>query len=196
MCQPLNVAFFRPLKIKWRKILDDWKGSQKKKSQNLNKNSFPCLLRKLCEEISPNNHSDNLISGFKKCGIVRYNPESLLNSLAAYRDCVNTEDRENIPGVVISNVVVDMLKKLQHGDTEQTKKRRSKINVPAGQSISVEDLIANKENINNKIKKKEKQPKRKIQKLKTILKSNEKSEDTVSINDSDDIPYRIHLMMI
>ena len=43
--QPLDVAFFGPLKRQWRKVLDKWKDSNKKKKKNLNKDDFPKLLR-------------------------------------------------------------------------------------------------------------------------------------------------------
>ena len=42
--QPLDVAFFRPLKIKWHKILNDWKTNHPKES-SVPKTVFPRLLK-------------------------------------------------------------------------------------------------------------------------------------------------------
>ena len=53
LLQPLDVAFFAPLKRKWRKILDAWKSSQRKQSQLLSKDAFPQLLKQLCDEVCP-----------------------------------------------------------------------------------------------------------------------------------------------
>ena len=42
--QPIDVAFFRPLKIKWCKILNDWKTNHLKES-SVPKTVFPRLLK-------------------------------------------------------------------------------------------------------------------------------------------------------
>lgn len=47
LCQPLDVAFYRPLKMKWRVILDEWKQKNVRKC-SVSKDRFPALLRKLC----------------------------------------------------------------------------------------------------------------------------------------------------
>ena len=69
LAQPLDVAFYGPLKHSWRTVLDEWKTSQKKRSALVSKDAFPGLLRKLYEKIYPsgNERSTNLIAGFKKC---------------------------------------------------------------------------------------------------------------------------------
>ena len=47
LLQPLDVAFYRPLKGYWRKVLDEWKAGRKKAAQTLSKDIFPSLLTKL-----------------------------------------------------------------------------------------------------------------------------------------------------
>lgn len=43
LCQPLDLAFFRPLKAAWRNVLDKWK---KKNRGVLPKSEFPQMLKK------------------------------------------------------------------------------------------------------------------------------------------------------
>ena len=49
--QPFDVAFFRPLKIKWHKILNDQKTKHTKES-SLPKTAFPRLLKELTNELT------------------------------------------------------------------------------------------------------------------------------------------------
>lgn len=142
LTQPLDVGFYGPLKRRWREILDNWKQSQKKNSQTIQKDHFPRLLKKLTEVVAPNNYSQNLISGFKKCGISPFNSKEVLNRLPQE----NNHDQNSTPAsTMVSSIVVDMLKNMRYGDnSDAPKKRRSKVNVQAGASISVEDLLLNK----------------------------------------------------
>lgn len=67
LTQPLDVAFFRPLKAKWKKELD----GRKKNRGVLQKNSFPRLLCKVIKELGYNARK-NLKAGFAACGIVSF----------------------------------------------------------------------------------------------------------------------------
>jgi len=67
LMQPLDVAFFRPLKVSWRKILTEWKEKGKgRKAPSLPKDQFPTLLKLLTNRIGENG-CESLISGFRKC---------------------------------------------------------------------------------------------------------------------------------
>lgn len=72
LCQPLDVAFFRPLKAAWRRVLDEWKIHNKGVIQ---KSAFPRLLKETFEKIGTSSKS-NVISGFRKAGIVPLLPDS------------------------------------------------------------------------------------------------------------------------
>jgi len=64
LCQPLDLAFFRPLKVAWRNVLDKWK----KNIGVLPKSEFPQMLKKALEAVqSP---ESNVKAGFKATGIV------------------------------------------------------------------------------------------------------------------------------
>lgn len=84
LCQPLDVAFFRPLKLAWRKVLDVWK---KKNRGVVPKCEFPTLLRNAFEEVGVNSAS-NVQSGFRKAGIYPLCPQKVLSQIPS----TGTED--------------------------------------------------------------------------------------------------------
>ncbi|ESP03158.1 hypothetical protein LOTGIDRAFT_101900, partial [Lottia gigantea] len=83
LLQPLHVAFYGPLKRYWRKVIDNWKSSSKNTSRTLNKDSFPMLPTKLYDLFYPieDLQSENIISGFRKCGIMPFSPDIVLQRL-------------------------------------------------------------------------------------------------------------------
>ncbi len=76
LCQPLDVAVFRGMKIKWRQVLDEWK---RKNYGPLQKSVFPGLLKSAVENIQ--SISDNLKSGFRAAGIFPLNPLEVIKRL-------------------------------------------------------------------------------------------------------------------
>lgn len=77
LTQPLDVAFFRPLKAKWKRELDAWK---EKNRGVLQKNSFNRLLNKVTKELG-DDASKNLKAGFGVCGIVPFDPQQVLKRI-------------------------------------------------------------------------------------------------------------------
>lgn len=76
--QPLDIAFFRPLKGSWRKVLDDWKSN--KKSQSVDKSIFPSLLKSTIDNLNGRD-GDVIRAGFEKSGIWPLNRNRVLNML-------------------------------------------------------------------------------------------------------------------
>ena len=66
LCQPLDAAYFAPMKRQWQKILTDFKQSNRKNAGTVSKDQFPRLLKLL---MKMPNQNENLIAGFRKCGI-------------------------------------------------------------------------------------------------------------------------------
>ena len=64
LCQPLDVAVFRPAKQTWRKILEKWRKESRIRG-SIPKNQFPTLLKKLFDSLVPS----NLRSGFRATGL-------------------------------------------------------------------------------------------------------------------------------
>ena len=76
LCQPLDVAVIRPLKQVWRTILVNWRKERRNKG-TIPKEIFPLLLDRAVVNLK----KENLISGFKACGIVPKNMEQVLKRL-------------------------------------------------------------------------------------------------------------------
>ena len=79
IAQPLDVALFGPMKRGWRKILTNWKEKEGRRQANIPKEVFPRLLRQLISSFE--NASQNLKSGFKKCGIYPFEPQEVIKML-------------------------------------------------------------------------------------------------------------------
>ena len=63
--QPMDVAFFAPMKRAWRKMLDDYKMDNPNETA-VRKDKFPQLLKLLLEILATNGKA-NLKNGFAKC---------------------------------------------------------------------------------------------------------------------------------
>jgi len=109
ICQLLDVAFFRPLKIKWRHILSEWKTSGGRRSSTVKKEKFPSLLKLLLESIQINCES-NLISGFRKTGIAPFNPNVVISSFPS------VEEYSNEVQSSVRKIFIDHLENLRYGE--------------------------------------------------------------------------------
>ena len=129
LCQPLDVAFFAPMKRKWREILTQWKKSPRNNAGTLPKHQFPKLLRKLMEELP--NQNDNMAAGFRKCGIHPIDRTAVLNRLPS--TSVLNQDEVNTS---VSEVFIAHLQNLRQGDENRpAKRRRKRLDVVPGRSV-------------------------------------------------------------
>jgi len=79
------------MKKVWRNILTKWKESKSgSKYSTIPKDLFPTLLNELINNIKAN-VGQNLISGFKKCGIFTFNKQTLLDQLPQNLSGVDNE---------------------------------------------------------------------------------------------------------
>ena len=89
LSQPLDVAFFAPMKKAWSSVLEDYKRSNPTKSV-VEKTVFPKLLNKvLSTEPFRSKISENIRSGFKATGLHPLNKKALLKRLT---DAKSTAD--------------------------------------------------------------------------------------------------------
>lgn len=102
----------------------------------LPKEIFPRLLKSLCDAVAPDSKSDKLVSGFKKCGIFPWNPEEVLCRFPKEPNENNNTNSSHI----VSDVVINMLKNMRYGEKDTSARKRSKIDVAPGKSITFEDL--------------------------------------------------------
>lgn len=126
--QPLDVAFFGPLKKIWRRILTDYKIKNPSEAQ-INKSHFPILLKELLVEIRTCN-KDKIKSGFKATGIVPFNPQKVLRKLPDYEEEIKYK---------IDTALLDFLKKTKAPAPIKKTAANKKLKVEPGCSISSQD---------------------------------------------------------
>lgn len=131
LTQPLDVAFFGPMKRAWRQILGDHKESSGRNSNILDKQCFPQLLKKLLDVLSEKS-SDNLKAGFRKCGIYPCDITPLLERLPT---CNNTGSSELIEGSFIG-----YLENKRAELTSIKPRKKKRLQVAPGKSIAHEEL--------------------------------------------------------
>jgi len=133
LCQPLDVSFFRPLKIQWRNILNEWKSGGGRRSATVSKDKFPQLLKQLLVAIGAK-EGDNIRSGFRKTGIYPFSPSEVLKTLPT--DSGDESTAASNTNASVSEAFVGMLKTMRHGSGEGCKPmRRKKITVEPGCSV-------------------------------------------------------------
>lgn len=117
ICQPLDVAFFKPLKVAWRKTLMDWK---LKNRGTIPKDIFPRLLRRALEHLDENGKTaPNLKSGFKGSGLYPIDRNQVLKRLPDDIPEIEAED----PGV-IDNAFKIFLRNLLLKETQPKVQRK------------------------------------------------------------------------
>ena len=117
LSQPFDIAFYGPMKRKWRKILKNWKLKNPGKTSLL-KDEFPILLKELCECLN----CENLTAGSSASGIYPFCPDELYKKLpsAAADESINS----------VSDAFLDHLKSLR-SPNEKSKRcqKRKRLNV-------------------------------------------------------------------
>lgn len=89
------------------------------------------------------NASNNVIAGFRKCGIIPIDKDQVLKMLPAENSQTESQpdDQAALERQQLDNPFRSMLKSMRYEDAKTAKrKRKSKINVPAGKSIGREDF--------------------------------------------------------
>ena len=100
LCQPLDVAVFRPAKVNWKDMLETWRlGSRC--IDNLAKTVFPSLLYKLVRRLK----GCNLVSGFRASGIYPLDRQQILKHLPSV---ITSEER--VDSEIFSESVLQVLK--------------------------------------------------------------------------------------
>lgn len=139
LTQPLDVALFAPMKRLWRDILRRWKQSVSgSKFSTIPKDMFPTLLKELMASLAEN-QEENLKSGFSKCGIYPLNKQKLLDRLP---------ENQNVDTSAVGEAFIKQLKqrRAEFLTKDGPKKRKKKLQVPAGKSVSLRDLEEVEEN--------------------------------------------------
>ena len=127
------MAFFKPLKTAWRKVNTESKYSLVGRTKpSLDKQHFPELLNKLLSALEPNQAS-NLQSGFRNCSVYPVNVNKLL---------IKFRERESYDKEALKDSFKIFLQdKFKSLESEGTNKRKKKVSVPAGKSVSIEFIL-------------------------------------------------------
>uniref|UniRef100_A0A1Y1K537 DDE-1 domain-containing protein n=2 Tax=Photinus pyralis TaxID=7054 RepID=A0A1Y1K537_PHOPY len=133
MLQPLDVAYFRPLKASWKRVLEEWK---LKNRGVLPKTVFPRMLKSAVEGLGER-EMNNILAGFKACGLVPFNPDAVLAKIA--RKEPTTPEERNRAETSMTSALVDYLHQLKTGPSDAPK-RGKRLNIAAGKSIGTKDL--------------------------------------------------------
>ncbi|XP_039298507.1 tigger transposable element-derived protein 7-like [Nilaparvata lugens] len=177
--QPLDVAYYGPMKQEWRKILTNWKEAQRGKNlSNLPKDEFSKLLKVLVDHLFVEK-KQNMISGFLKTGIQPLDRKKALDRLP----------QRNVNVDLVSDSFIEKLvqrreKITSTGSSQPLKKKQKKLDVPPGKSIGVEDIELQLGPSTSNLT----QPKNKR------VRPKKDSKETVQQSDSSDCddPYSIH----
>ncbi|KAE8743717.1 hypothetical protein FOCC_FOCC009668 [Frankliniella occidentalis] len=131
--QPLDVAWFGPMKKEWRKVLREHKETY---PGVVKKEVFPSLLSKCIVSLG-DRCSKNAVAGFKACGLV---PPDRNQALKRYKHLHLTPDKTPSDAEVSTtwtNVLVNHLRETR-GNVTANVTKRGKPFAP-GKSITVED---------------------------------------------------------
>lgn len=184
LLQPLDVAFFRPLKVEWRKTLDAWKVTpQGRRCGTVPKDMFPKLLKTTLENLEPRSNT-NLQAGFRKCGIFPLDPNKVLERLSD-SVCEKSDFKDKI-----HESFVEHLKNIRT-ECVAKKPRKKKLIIQAGKGITADDLKDPKDvpAVPSKKKKGKGQNVKPKGKKRTRRASYESECSTAGSLNSDDLPY-------
>ena len=131
LTQPLDVAYFRPMKTAWRRILTHWKETGKgRKLPSLPKELFPELLNELLVKMEVKD-AENMKSGFRKSGIYPLDRNQVLARLPGSVDGA---------AEAVSASFIEHLVQMRGEDKDAPRRKRLKVSVVPGRSISADDV--------------------------------------------------------
>lgn len=132
MLQPLNVAYLKPLKSEWRKVLQKWK---RKNNGVIPKEHFPSLLKQTLDKLDVRGNGLRV----EASRIYPFDPERVLAKLP---------DDEKSNKDFCTDSLVSLLKETRLPKTSKCRTRRKRIDVIPGRSVSG----PNKDEINNNLR--------------------------------------------
>ena len=148
LLQPLDVAVFAPMKSQWQRVLKEYR-VESRRVGDIPKSVFPRLLKLLWDSMAPT-VGDNLMAGFRTCGLV---PLDRSNALKKLSDVVyNPTNNEGEIRTVLNESLMSLLqvnKKRSNDDEEKEKRgkrlpkpKRTQANVPPGLGLELVPPVA------------------------------------------------------
>ena len=106
----------------------------------LTKSRFPTKLRELVNALDEGNGRENLVSGFRKCGIAPLNRQEVLQMLPE-----GQEEHLNLASGV-DEQILEILREMRRGpDNNRAQKPRGRLNVVPGRSVSTPRVPENED---------------------------------------------------
>ncbi|XP_039275899.1 uncharacterized protein LOC120349576 [Nilaparvata lugens] len=140
LTQPLDIALFAPMKKCWRKVMEQAK--LKSKSNVFDKRFFPAHLKDAIHLMVGTLDKD-IKAGFDKAGIQPVNRNRVLEMLPSEEDQLDEVDNE----ALINDSLTAFLKEMRYPEQiEPAKKRKKKLNIPPGRSVTSKDFETSEEN--------------------------------------------------
>lgn len=141
LTQPLDVCVYRPMKIRWREVVEKYKTSNPL-SVSIEKSRFPFLLKSMLENMKES-LVDDIISGFETAGIRPLDPSKILDKLPS-----SGSPDEQAVSVGLSNSFLEYLEKTRNNQTgSKTRVKRKLLNIQPGKSICTEDFNLSEESV-------------------------------------------------
>ena len=131
ICQPLDVAVFRPMKVLWRTCLTDWRNESRSKG-SIPKEIFPQLLNRVFKQLK----TENLISGFRATGICPLDSSPFLQHVAKSGDPENPDDMN----MILSEACVQLLSEDLGKTTGGQKRPKRGRKVEPGKAVCPPDV--------------------------------------------------------
>lgn len=141
LLQPLDVTFFRPMKIMWRKQLGNWKN---KNRGVLPKTEFPALLNTAL--LSMENRVENMKKGFEATGIYPFNKERVLKNLP---DNTPQQPSPHDPAAWSSSFESFLREARTPASNPNPRNRGKKLNLKPGQGLTVKRLLGGESDSSN-----------------------------------------------
>ena len=134
ICQPLDVAVFRPMKSLWRTCLSDWR-AESRLSGTIPKEVFPTLLARVFYKLKP----DNLISGFRATGIWPLDSTPVLKHIAGSSN--DKPQSQSEMHNILSEACVQLLSESLARSTAGQKRPKRGKKVEPGKPISPPEVV-------------------------------------------------------
>lgn len=153
ICQPLDVAFFKPFKVAWRNVLAAYK-DRHHNATGIAKEVFPSLLKSAIDKMDAVNAQSkdkpgdqeagvkrNLINGFYATGTFPLNRWKVLDKIP---------DLNYNPDQEINDTLGELLREKRYGNNNNNtnigKRKRQRLNVIPGKSVTTRDSEEDSDN--------------------------------------------------
>lgn len=136
LCQPLDVAVFRVMKVLWRAILQKWR-TESRSTGTIPKEIFPRLLARVFVLLD----GKNLVAGFKASGIVPLDSSEVIKRLTGSHSKANDLEGNAMIKVLNAACLTLLSEHIGLGARAKVTHNRGKKVAPVpGQAISIDDV--------------------------------------------------------